>query len=159
MRRVDRAAALERIAAEPASDCVPCDLSRAPDPLASSEHAVAVLNRYPVRWGHVMVILRAHHERLGDVPPDVWADASRLAHAAAVAVERALDPARCYVASLGTSEDSLPMTFPHVHLHVIGVDEPAARPSDVLTWRHGVYEGTPAEWAALRARLLHAWPG
>ena len=158
MRRIDRAAALARIAAGPPSDCVPCDLARCPDPLARSAHAVAVLTRYPVRWGHVMVILRAHAERLGDVAPEVWADASRLAHAAAVAVERALDPARCYVASLGTSDDSLPMTFPHLHLHVIPVADPAARPSDVLTWRNGIVDGAPDEWAALRARLLDVWP-
>lgn len=155
--RIGREETLARIEALASEGCVPCALARA-EALAASTHAVAVLSRFPTRWGHVLVILREHVERLDEVPPEVWLDASALAHAAGRAVERALEPARCYVASLGTSEPDLPMTFPHLHFHVIPVAERAARPADVLTWKHGVYEGTDEEWAELRAGLREAWP-
>ncbi|MCB9592618.1 MAG: HIT domain-containing protein [Sandaracinaceae bacterium] len=158
VRRVDRDTALARIDADASEGCVPCALARARDPLMASTHAVATLSRFPVRWGHVLVVFREHWVTLEEVSPAAWADATALAHAAGRAVERALTPARCYVASLGTSEPDLPMTFPHLHFHVIPVGEPGARPAEVLTWRDGVYEGTAEEWDALRAALLAAWP-
>ncbi len=158
VKRLDRDTALARIDAATQQGCVPCALARADAPLAHTAHAVAVLSRFPTRWGHVLVILRRHYVRLDEVPPDAWADAAALAHAAGRAVERSLEPARCYVASLGTSEPDLPMTFPHLHFHVIPVEEPGARPADVLTWKDGIYEGTPEEWQALRDALLAAWP-
>ena len=155
-RRIARSEALARI--EGSASCIPCAWVADPRPLATSEHAVAVLTPYPVRWGHVIVALRAHRESVGAIPPAEWLDASRLAHAAAVAVERTFDPARCYVASLGSSRRDLPMTFPHVHLHVIPVEDPNEKPADVLTWKDGVYAGDDDEWEALRERLASAWP-
>ncbi len=50
------------------------------------------------------------------------------------------------------------MTFQHLHYHVIPVVEPGARPADVLTWKHGIYEGSDAEWAALFEALRDRWP-
>lgn len=156
-RLIDRKSALARLDAP--SSCVPCAWVSRPRALAESEHAVALLTPYPVRWGHVLVVLRAHRLRLEEATPEEWADASLLAHAAGRAVERALNPARCYVAALGTSEPDLPMTFQHLHFHVIPVEEAGARPADVLTWRHGIYEGTDAEWDAMFEALRAAWPG
>lgn len=155
--RIPRDEALARLASEPASPCRLCDLiTRAPI-LARGEHAIVVLSRYPVRWGHLLVIPRAHVERFTELSEEAWVEASLLAHRAARAVERALAPPRCYVASLGTSERGLPMTFAHLHLNVIPVDEAGARPRDVLTWQHGVLEGTPSEWAALERALVASW--
>ncbi|MBX3272575.1 MAG: HIT domain-containing protein [Sandaracinaceae bacterium] len=133
-------------------------MARSPRPLARSAHAVAVLARFPVRWGHVLVVLSEHHESLEATPLDAWLDAASLAHAAARALERVLAPSRSYIASLGTSEPDLPMTFPHVHLHVIPVEERGARPADVFTWKDGVLEASAAEWTALEEALLAAWP-
>lgn len=153
-RRIPRTEALARLG-EP-DGCVPCAWARAADPIATSEHAVAVLSRFPVRWGHGLVVLRVHATSFREIEPAVWADAAGLAARFAAAVERALSPARCYVASLGTSEPDLAMTFPHLHMNVIPVEERGARPREVLTWQHGIYEGTPEEWAALRASIQAA---
>ena len=87
-----------------------------------------------------------------------WAAASALAREAAIAAEGALDPARCYVAALGTSEAGLPMTFPHLHLHVIPVPDARLRPREVLTWQNGVLDAEEAEWEALAESLRAAWP-
>lgn len=48
------------------------------------------------------------------------------------------------------------MTFPHLHLNVIPVSEAGARPREVLTWQHGVYDGSADEWAALARALRQA---
>ena len=147
--RIDRDEALARIAEVAPGGCVPCALVESSDLLAESTHAVAVLSRFPVRWGHVLVVLRDHVTSMAETSPEVFADAAALAHAAAVAVERALSPRRCYVASLGTDDPPLPMTFPHLHFHVIPIPEAGARPAQVLTWQTGVYAAEPHEWAEL----------
>jgi len=156
--RLDRAAAVARIESSGDMGCVPCALARSAEPLAENDHAVAVLSRYPVRWGHTLIVLRQHLTSLDAVSPEIWAGASALAHASGRALERALAPNRCYVAALGTGVSGLPMSFPHLHLHVIPV-APDARPSEVLTWRDGVFDGTTEEWAELRGLVLGAWPG
>lgn len=155
--RITRDEALARLEGEAPSECRLCDLIARPAVLARGEHACVVLSRYPVRWGHLLVIPRLHAERFTELPEPAWLEASALAHRAARALERALAPSRCYVASLGTSERGLPMTFPHVHLNVIPVDEPGARPRDVLTWQNGVMAGAPREWADLERALSLAW--
>jgi hypothetical protein len=42
-------------------------------------------------------------------------------------------------------------------MNVIPVEEPDARPRDVLTWQHGVYDAASEEWAALLEQLRAAW--
>lgn len=74
--------------------------------------------------------------------------------------ERALRSARCYVASLGAASDDLPMTSPHLHLHVIPIYKAEDKPSAVLTWDRGVTIADEEEWAELHRILLGAWePG
>jgi diadenosine tetraphosphate (Ap4A) HIT family hydrolase len=156
--RVSREEAIARLEREPKVACRLCALAaRNENLVAKSAHASVILSRYPVRWGHLLVVPHAHVERFTELAPIAWSDASLLAHRAAVALERALTPSRCYVASLGTSEQGLPMTFAHIHMNVIPVDEPGARPRDVLTWQHGVYDASEDEWSALLEQLRAAW--
>jgi diadenosine tetraphosphate (Ap4A) HIT family hydrolase len=124
--------------------------------LAESEGAVALLSRYPVRWGQCLVILREHAVTLTEVDGEAFADAARLAHRVGVALETTLKPARCYVAALGTAEDGVPMTFRHLHFNVIPVPEIDARPRQVLTWAHGIYDGDPSEWDEICTSLRRA---
>jgi len=125
------------------------------DPLviARAEGCTALLPRYALRRGHVMVLLDQHVERMSDVDAGLWQRVTALAHGAACTLERVLQPARCYVASLGTSRTDLPMTSPHIHVHVIPIEDADAKPSRVLTWEHGVFVADEAEWQALRVQL------
>ena len=156
--RIDRDTAMGLIRELHGRECTMCTLLRTEPPLRENRFASAVLSRFPTRWGHVLVILKQHRLRLEELTSEQWAGASALAFDSGRAIERALQPSRCYVASLGTSDPDLSMTFPHLHLHVIPVSEPAARPAEVLTWRHGVFQGTEREWRSLRSDLLDAWP-
>lgn len=151
--RISREEAIARL---PAHDgCPLCALVTAPDPdtLVDEGDVVMRLSRFPVQWGHVMVVPRIHVERFGALELSVWLRVNELAHRAARAVEAALGPSRCYVASLGAACADLPMTFPHVHINVIPVFDSNARPREILTWQHGVLDASDEEWDALRANL------
>jgi diadenosine tetraphosphate (Ap4A) HIT family hydrolase len=166
VRRLGRDEALARVEAERAAlpeearGCLMCALAAGAEPIAASEHAVAVLAGLACREGHVLVVLRAHEERLGAVPEAVWLDAQRLAHRVARALESALAPKRVYVAALGSAEPSA-RSFPHLHLHVVPLPDgdERDRPSAVFTWKDGVLAYEPGEAEALAARIRAALVG
>jgi len=158
-RWIERDEAVRRIEAAGATACPLCDAAAADHGLtiATTEEAVVVLTPYPRFWGHLLVISRAHVLTFTDLPDATWATMNTLTLRAARLLESTLAPTRCYVASLGVARDDLPMSFPHIHLHVIPVDDDALRPADVFTWRHGVMEAEAEEWEGLAERLRAAW--
>ena len=127
--------------------------------LASSDAAIATLDRFAARPGHVVVVLRRHAERLTDLSWMEHAAVQRLAWEAAQALERALSPRRTYMAALGAAQP-IATSFPHHHVHVIplanGGEED--RPAAVLTWSNGVYVYEDGEAESLAAKLRAAWP-
>lgn len=138
--------------------CLLCDLQTM-DPLIIAEtgSCVVMLPRYASRWGHVMIVVREHLTRFSELSEALWTETSRLALRAARAIETSLAPLSCYVASLGTPRDDLPMTSPHLHVHVIPIYDAADEPSTVLTWSRGVHVARETEWQALRDELCAAW--
>lgn len=168
MRKVTKAAALEALAVEAGAlperygGCAMCAVAAGHPPgtevLAENDAAVAVLDRYAARPGHVLVVLRAHVEQVWDLPWEAYAAVQRLAWEAARAAARVAAPRRVFVAALG-SPDPLLMSFPHHHVHVLPVAEggPTARPAEVFTWSAGVYVYEPGEARALADALRAAW--
>lgn len=171
-RHISKAEALSLVAAEAAhlearfSGCALCASVAACSEgrdgavvLAENAAAIATLDRFAARPGHVVVVLRRHAESLAELPWEEYSAVQRLAWEASVALQRLLAPVRIYVASLGAAR-RIHTSFPHHHVHVIplGPGGESDRPADVLTWSHGVhvYERALAtEWAtSLRA----AWP-
>ena len=160
-RLVEKSEALRRIEDERsragAPSCFLCALGEgvldAGPSLDESEHTRTVLTRYPVRWGHALVLLSEHVTSFEALSQDQWRDMSRQARRVAIAMERALHPVRCYIASLGAAVPDHPQTSPHHHLHVVPIYDAEDRPARVLTWERGVYEGTDAEWQALAAKM------
>jgi diadenosine tetraphosphate (Ap4A) HIT family hydrolase len=138
--RLTREQAVEAITREMrGASCLMCALlAGKPMVLAQTEHAVALLPRYGLVRGHAIVATRAHRTRFDEVETAAWQSVSRLALEVARITERELAPARCYVASLGTARDDIPMTCSHLHQHVVPVHDADARPAEVLTWAHGV---------------------
>jgi len=140
--------------------CVMCALvERDAHVLARTERSIAVLARYGVRRGHLLVVLREHTERWSDMSRADWLDAQGLAWEAARAVESALGASRVYVASLGSTKQRA-MTFPHHHLHVVPTyrGDRRDRPASVFTWERGVVVPTDRELGRLREALRRAWP-
>jgi diadenosine tetraphosphate (Ap4A) HIT family hydrolase len=170
-RRVSREAAIVAVTADQRridprfGGCAMCALVELVDEeensaiVAESRHAIAVLARYAVRRGHVLVVLRRHIERFEDLSLREWAGAQRLAWEAARAVECALGASRVYVASLGSTVQRA-MTFPHHHLHVVPTYRGDARdrPASVFTWQRGVVMQKGAAGEGLAAVIRDAWP-
>lgn len=149
---ISRAEALALVkAATTPGRCPMCEVAQAPT-LFESERAFITLNRYPLRWGHMLVVTSRHVERFTELGDDEHTEAAALCLRAARAMERGLAPPRVFVASLGSARDNLPMTCPHLHWHVVPVAH-GERPRDVLTWRHGVLQGSHDEWRALEVTL------
>ena len=143
--------------------CVMCALvhraRESAELLAESTHGVALLDRFGSRPGHSIVIAREHVEDTTALGWPVYADLQRLAYQACSALERALAPARTFVAVLGASAQ-LPMSFPHFHIHVLPVYETGdgARPAHVFSWSVGVLVYEDAEAGELARTLRAAWP-
>lgn len=161
---IPRDEALRRIIAEAGRpDCLMCAiLERRVGPVYvvhEDEHTVVMLPRYVRRWGHVMVIPREHVVTFSGVDPEAWAHVTRTAHLAARMVERASQPLRCYLASVGSSAGELPQTSRHLHMHVIPLFAADDRPADVFSWAEGVLVGEPHEWEELQRRYRAAWTG
>lgn len=168
MRHLSKTEALARVAAEAAeieerfAGCAMCAATAEPllrGLLASNAAAVAMLDRFAARPGHVVVVLRRHVESLAALPWDEYAAVQRLAWEAAQALTRALSPVRVYVAALGSAR-RIAISFPHHHVHVVPLTDGGERdrPSEVLTWSHGVLVYDPGEMEEWTARLRAAWP-
>ena len=142
--------------------CAMCGIAAGHPPdlevLAERPAAVAVLDWLANRRGHALVVLRRHAESIGDIPWSDYAEVQRLALETARTLERVLLPRRVFVAALGAATQ-LPMSFPHHHVHVLPLFDggEADCPSEVLTWRHGVFVYTPEEARELADALRHAW--
>lgn len=167
MDLIDRSAALRAVRREASllppelKGCVMCGLvAHAPRThvLARSRRSIAVLARFGVRRGHILVVMRRHIERWEELSGAEWQDAQRLAWEGARALEKALGASRVYVAALG-SVVQRPMTFPHHHLHVVPTyrKDRRDRPAAVFTWQNGVVLHDDAEARVLSRELRAAW--
>ena len=152
-----------RVLLEGGDGCVMCALVKraktAPELLAESERGVVLLDRFGSRPGHAIVVAREHVEETTKLGWSTYAELQRLAYDTTVALERALSPARTFVAVLGASA-RLPMSFPHFHVHVLPVYETGegARPAHVFSWSAGVLVYEDEEARELAARLRASWP-
>jgi diadenosine tetraphosphate (Ap4A) HIT family hydrolase len=160
MKWLPKVEALARLQDDRGHGCPMCTLAGSPAPIAASPHAVAILDRYAARPGHVLIVLARHEEKLAAVRWDEYEAMQRLAWRIGCAIEAALAPRRIYVAALGSAVP-LATSFPHVHLHVIPLADggEADRPANVFTWTHGMYVfESPDEERALADRLRAALP-
>jgi diadenosine tetraphosphate (Ap4A) HIT family hydrolase len=114
-----------------------------------------VLSRYPRHWGQTMVLVKPHITRFSELAHEQWIEATSAAYTAARRIEEALGPVRCFVSCLGTARTDLPMSCPHIHVHIDPIYDRNERPSEVFTLDQGVLEAEDHEWQALRERL--AW--
>jgi diadenosine tetraphosphate (Ap4A) HIT family hydrolase len=127
--------------------------------VAENSEAVVMLDAYPRRRGHLLVILRRHVEDAAALPWSSWMAMQRLAWEALQVLEPALSPRRVYVAALG-SPSALPTSFPHLHIHLIPLHhgDERDRPANVFTFEGGVLRYRPGDGEALAAHLKRLWP-
>lgn len=101
-----------------ASRCAFCDVVEGRSEaviVAQTDHTVAFLDRSPVFYGHTLVVPRAHHETLADMPGELlhplFEEVQRLSRA----VERGLGAAGSFVAM----NNRVSQSVAHLHVHVV----------------------------------------
>ena len=99
-------------------DCVFCAIV-AGDATAAVVHAdertVAFLDVRPLFHGHVLLVPRAHHETLGDLPEVLVGGLFATTRRLAVAVEVAMEAEGSFVAM----NNRVSQSVPHLHVHVV----------------------------------------
>lgn len=165
--RAEKAEALEELARHRArvgladDACWMCALASGqthPGPIRETEHALVVLDRFAARPGHLLIVLREHHENVTQLGVELYLHLQRLAFDATRVLESELGPTRVYIAALG-APNAVTMSFPHVHLHVIPLFErdESTRPARVFSWTDGVVLYDDEEAHELATRLRATW--
>jgi histidine triad (HIT) family protein len=108
------------------------------------DETMAFLDANPLARGHTLVIPRAHHERVGDLPPDVAGAVGRTIAVVAPAVENAVDAPASTIAY--NNGEAAGQEIPHVHAHVV----PRA-PDDGGRPIHALFDGVEMSDGALAA--------
>ncbi|OEU92305.1 HIT family hydrolase [Streptomyces abyssalis] len=114
-----------------------------------AEDAVAFLDARPLFPGHTLVVPRAHHETLTDLPvPDVGPFFTQVRRVTA-AVETGMEAAGSFVAA----NNRVSQSVPHFHVHVV----PRNRKDGLrgFFWPRSRY-GSEEEAAAVAATLRSA---
>lgn len=83
--------------------------------VTAEETVVAFLDQRPLFPGHVLVVPRAHHETLLDLPPDLTAPFFHAVRRVAAAVTSAMAAQGTFVAMNNVVSQSVP----HLHVHVV----------------------------------------
>jgi histidine triad (HIT) family protein len=102
------------------TDCVFCGIVAGEIPshtVHEGEHTYAFLDANPLARGHTLVIPRAHHERLNDLPAERARDLMDTVREVVPAVEEGVDaPATTVAVNNG---EAAGQEVPHVHVHVV----------------------------------------
>lgn len=102
----------------PGGDCVFCAIVTGDVPahvVASDDHTVAFLDARPVFPGHVLLVPRAHHETLTDLPASLLPALFGAVQRVARAVEAAMEAHGTFVAM----NNRVSQSVPHLHVHVV----------------------------------------
>ncbi|MDP8936564.1 MAG: HIT family protein [Actinomycetota bacterium] len=79
------------------------------------EDTIAFLDHRPLFPGHCLLVPRAHHQTLADLPPDLVGPLFEAAQRLARAVEAAMEADGTFVAL----NNRVSQSVPHLHVHVV----------------------------------------
>jgi histidine triad (HIT) family protein len=134
-------------------DCVFCRIVAGEVPahvVLDDEVCLAFLDVRPVFPGHVLLIPKAHHETLVDLPPELVEPLFSRARLLAAAVPAAVDAVGSFVAV----NNKVSQSVPHIHVHVV-----PRRPKDGLRgffWPRQKYAGGEEEMASVAEAIRSA---
>lgn len=125
------------------STCIFCKIIAGQIPchkLYEDEHVLSFLDIGPLSEGHALVIPKAHHETIDQVPPEAAAAMGRIVPALSKAIMRATGAASWNL--LQNNGPAAGQVVPHVHLHII--PRPTGDSRDAPTKGNGLPFGWPA---------------
>ncbi|MFQ5556349.1 MAG: HIT family protein [Acidimicrobiales bacterium] len=106
------------IVVDTARRCVFCRIIAGEEPaqlVFSDDVAIAFLDRRPLFEGHVLLVPRAHHETLDDLPAGLVGPLFERARGLSVAVQSATGAQGSFVAM----NNRVSQSVPHLHVHVV----------------------------------------
>ena len=120
-------------------DCIFCKIVAGEIPSAKvleTDDLLAFLDISPINKGHTLLIPKAHHETLDEVPPGLAAKLGEALPGLCAAVASAAGAEGFNV--FQTNRECAGQVVPHVHFHIV-----PRRASDgfAFGWRQGEYEG------------------
>lgn len=135
-----------------ASDCLFCRITAGEERahlVFEDADSVAFLDNRPLFHGHTLLVPRAHHETLGDLPDALVASLFANARLLSRAVPDAMDKPGSFVAMNNVVSQSVP----HLHVHVV----PRKRRDGLrgFFWPRNKYESDD-EMAAVAAKVRGA---
>ena len=136
------------------ADCVFCEIVAgrlAAHVVLEDEVCLAFLDRRPLFEGHTLLVPKAHHETLVDLPTDLIAPVFGRAQQLADTMEQTLGAGGTFVAL----NNRISQSVPHLHVHVV-----PRNPKDGLRgffWPRTKYADDDA-MAAMAARLRAGLP-
>ena len=98
--------------------CTFCDIARgdlATEVVFEDEVSVAFLDHRPLFSGHTLLIPRAHHETLADLPGDLVEPLFANVRLLSLAVQNAMGAEGTFVAM----NNKVSQSVPHLHVHVV----------------------------------------
>ncbi|MFC7249000.1 HIT family protein [Halomicroarcula sp. GCM10025324] len=101
-------------------DCIFCKIVDGDIPsrtVYEDDDVLAFLDANPLAPGHTLVIPKAHHERLNDLPADIGSNVFAALHDLTPAVEDAVDAPASTVAF--NNGEAAGQEVPHVHGHIV----------------------------------------
>ena len=104
--------------AVPAKSCLFCDIAAGTKPalpVFADEICVGFLDHRPLFPGHVLLVPRAHHETLAELPRDAVPPFFAAAQLLAAAVQRGLSAQGSFVAI----NNQVSQSVPHLHVHIV----------------------------------------
>jgi histidine triad (HIT) family protein len=99
-------------------DCVFCRIAAGDEPaevVFSDDESVAFLDNRPLFHGHTLLVPRAHHVTLAELPDELVGTLFRNARLLSRAVPEAMDKPGSFVALNNVVSQSVP----HLHVHVV----------------------------------------
>lgn len=131
------------------TDCIFCKIAAGDIPcfkLHEDDATIAFMDINPVNPGHALIIHKAHHRDLFDIPADNIAAVTRTARMVAKAVQTTLEPAGMNL--LQCNGPAAKQSVMHFHMHVI-----PRHMEDGLTMNWDLVQGRMDEIGKLAERI------
>eukprot|EP00243_Klebsormidium_subtile_P007551 TRINITY_DN335_c0_g1_i2.p1 TRINITY_DN335_c0_g1~~TRINITY_DN335_c0_g1_i2.p1 ORF type:complete len:152 (+),score=20.24 TRINITY_DN335_c0_g1_i2:390-845(+) len=124
----------ELVATHGPDDCIFCKIIRGELPsykLLETDHAIAFLDAFPMREGHVLLVPKTHAPFITDLSPEDTAQSLKELPRVAQAVQKAYGAEGISVAQ-NNGAPAGQVVF-HVHFHIF----PREKGDGLLKWSHG----------------------
>ena len=137
-------------------ECIFCRIVSGDVPsrlISESEHAVSILDAFPLARGHALVLSRRHCQKIQDLSPEENTDLFALVHRVTARIDEAMTGSTLLAVHNGREAGQ---EIPHLHVHIVprrqgdsagaihGMFGPAARiPEPEMDRLHGMLRDPP----------------